>query len=223
AFFIFWLEVARRMNIRDVPTTEEAFKEWVEDYESKYMIPDPINHSVSLLTTEELIRQLPEAFGIRNFARKLAVAILEDRVRIAMMHPEQPWYIHTFLNGVLKFLAWQVRYFHLPARTVYGPVEPSMPKFKQGEEPLMYPLHFQSKPWYKPEPRSLGERAVNWLLIKVGKYDVMPSTKYRSGGYRLDTIGPLKFERSGREEVYRVAEQLQGCPIGNIWKTPPKS
>ncbi|EEB90217.1 hypothetical protein MPER_11604 [Moniliophthora perniciosa FA553] len=93
AFFILWLEIARRMNIKDVPETEEALKEWVEaslDYESKYMVPDPMNHSVALLTTKELIWQVPDVLGLRNFARKLSIAMLEDRFRIAMMFVPAP-------------------------------------------------------------------------------------------------------------------------------------
>ncbi|KAL0581167.1 hypothetical protein V5O48_000857 [Marasmius crinis-equi] len=220
AFYIFWVEIGKRMGINDIPESAEEFKEWVEDFEAKYMVPAQTNHDVATYTTEELIYPLPEAFGIKNFARKVSIAVLEDNVRTAMMQPEQPKWISTLLNTLLNFMAWHIRYFHLPTFKSYGQVSTEMPQFKDGEEPLMTPRYFQPKPWYKPEATSLLGRLKDWCLVKIGKHDSFPSPALRSRGYRLDTIGPLKFEQSGQEEVLQNAEKLLGCPITGAWRTP---
>ncbi|KAF9259411.1 hypothetical protein L218DRAFT_981552 [Marasmius fiardii PR-910] len=220
AFFILWVEVAKRMGIKDVPESAEDFKQWVEEYEDKHMVPAQSNHDVATYTTEELIHILPEAFGIKSFARNLSIAVLEDKVRIAMMLPKQPDYLKNLLDLLLRFMAWNVRYFHLPAFKSYSQVQVEMPTFKEGEEPLMTPCYFQPMPWYKPEAKGWMGRLRDRVLVKIGKYDTLPSDKLRSKGYRLDTSGPLKFEKAGQEEVYRMAEKQLGCPLEGVWKRP---
>jgi len=49
------------------------------------MIPAQSNHDVANTTLEEFIRVLPNRFGIRSFAKGVAISLLEDIVREAMM------------------------------------------------------------------------------------------------------------------------------------------
>jgi hypothetical protein len=86
AFFIFWTEIGRRMGIKDIPETPEAYKQWIAEYEDKVMVPAQTNHDVATYTTEELIHAIPELYGLKNFARRLTICALNDRVRIAMMY-----------------------------------------------------------------------------------------------------------------------------------------
>ncbi|KAK7042908.1 hypothetical protein VNI00_008644 [Paramarasmius palmivorus] len=207
AMYLFWVEIGNRMGIKDIPDTEEGFKAWVEEYESKHMRPAQTNHDVATYTTNELIYPIPEAFGLKNLARKMSIAVLDENVRVAMM-----------------FCAWNVKYFHLPRPScwVYSQISVPLPQFKEGEEPLMTPGYFQPRPWYKPLPTTWAGWTWNWVLVKLGKYAEMPSEKFEAGGYRLDGMGPLKYEHAGREEVYRMAEKMLGCPVNKAWKVPPK-
>ncbi|ESK82427.1 hypothetical protein Moror_12151 [Moniliophthora roreri MCA 2997] len=225
AMYVLWVEVGKRMGIKDIPESEEAFKAWVEDYEAKNMVPAQTNHDVATYTTNELIYPVPHAFGLKNFARKLSIAALEDNVRVAMMQPEQPKYLRIFLDSLLKFTAWQIRYFHLPRPqwNYYGQIKLDLPQFEEGQEPLMTPLYFQPRPWYKPESTWLIGQFWDWFLVKAGKHADVPSKQFKSEGYRLDTMGPLKFENAGREEVYRMAERLSGCPVPGAWRTLPRA
>ncbi|KAK1226004.1 hypothetical protein PQX77_000663 [Marasmius sp. AFHP31] len=220
AFFIFWLEIGERMGIKDIPDSAEGFKDWTKKYEDKYMVPAQTNHDVANFTLEELIYVVPEAFGLKNFARKASIAILEDNVRIAMKYPEQPRWISTLILTLLGFMGWYTRYFRLPAFKPYAQIELDLPNFKDGEEPLMRPKYFQSEPWYKPESTTFFGRLKDRLLIKIGFHKAMPSPALRSEGYRLDTAGPLKFEQDGQEEVFQNAERLLGCPIKGTWRKP---
>ncbi|KAG7089083.1 hypothetical protein E1B28_010792 [Marasmius oreades] len=192
AFFMFWVEIGKRMNIKDIPKSETEFKQWVEEYEDRHMVPAQTNHDVATYTTEELIHVIPEAFGIKSFVRKLSIAVLEDNVRVAMMQPKQPVYMKNLLDGLLGFMAWHVRYFHLPAWKSYSQVPIEMPKFKEGEEPLMTPCYFQPMPWYKPRGTGVLGRLKDWGLVKMGVHDAVPSERLRCRGYRLDSAVSTK-------------------------------
>ncbi|KAK1220831.1 hypothetical protein PQX77_016402 [Marasmius sp. AFHP31] len=223
AFFILWVEIGNRMGIKEIPKSAETFKDWIREYEDKYMVPAQTNHDVATYTTEELIFPIPETFGLKKFARRMSIAVLEDNVRIAMKQPEQPQWMSTLINTLLGFAAWHTRYFHLPAFKPYGQVQLELPEFKDGEEPLMAPMYFQPKPWYKPESTTFLGRFKDRLLIKIGVHSAMPSPALRSKGYRLDTVGPLKYEQDGQEEVFQNAERLLGCPIKGAWRKPVAS
>jgi len=49
------------------------------------MLPAQSNHDVARYTTEELLHAIPERFGIKNFARRISICLLEERVRISML------------------------------------------------------------------------------------------------------------------------------------------
>ncbi|ESK92462.1 hypothetical protein Moror_4499 [Moniliophthora roreri MCA 2997] len=217
AAFMFWVEVGHRMGIQGIPETPEAFKEWVQEYEERAMYPAQTNHDVAWYTLEELIHVLPETLGVRNFARKLAIAMLDDNVREAMTLPDQPQYIKTILHTTLKLAAWHVRYFHLPIQPA-GLVESKLPDPSDGKPPLMHPKYYTSKPWYKPESKSFFGQVWDGPTVKSGKYEDVPSANFKSEGYRPDTLGPLRYEHAGQDEVFRMAETLQGCPISSTWR-----
>ncbi|KAK7047360.1 hypothetical protein VNI00_006591 [Paramarasmius palmivorus] len=210
ASFMFWSEVGRRMGIKDIPETAETFKEWVQEYEERAMYPAQTNCDVASFTLEELIHTLPEHFGMRSLARILAIAMLEDNVREAMMLPPPPRYIKLILHYTLK-----------SSPSIFaGLIEPDLPdSILRGEtKPLMRPKYFTSKPWYKPQSESFIGRTWDALMVQMGKYEDIPSEKWRSEGYRLDTIGPVKYENAGQDKVFSTAEELQGCPISAVWK-----
>ncbi|KAL0565240.1 hypothetical protein V5O48_016786 [Marasmius crinis-equi] len=218
ALFIFWLEIGKRMNFKNLPENREDFQQWVSYYEDICMVPDKNNKHVAYYTTEELIFWVPKTFGLKELARRAVFALIDQNVRIAMMEPEQPQWIYTLFDTLLRIWAWQMRYLHLPRIRPYGQVAYELPKFKPGDEPLLRPNFFQPKPWYKPEAAWFGGWLKDWLLVQVGWYSHMPSKNLKSEGYRLDTTGPLKFEHDGQEETYQMAEKMLGCPIQAPWR-----
>ena len=58
------------------------------------MVSDPINAEVASYTLAELLFAVPEAFGLKTFAQRIAICLLEDPVRISMM----------FVNLLLLYL-----------------------------------------------------------------------------------------------------------------------
>ncbi|KAF9255745.1 hypothetical protein L218DRAFT_883445 [Marasmius fiardii PR-910] len=235
AYFVFWKEVGRRMGIKDIPATAEEFECWEKDYENQHMIPAQTNQEVAFHTAEELVRDLPEAFGIKEMGRQLLACLMDDTVRMAMMQPSPPTALRTLLFTTLRLCALFDRYIGIPRFRNGLPINPALPdlcksEFRNGDGngsnsttstfPTQHPTVFVSKPWYKPASKSLIGRFWDSVLVKlpfVG-YDDVPGEKWRFEGYRLDRMGPLKYENQGMEEVIRMAEEIQGCPISSSWK-----
>ncbi|KAH7876367.1 uncharacterized protein C8R40DRAFT_1099507 [Lentinula edodes] len=222
AFYIFWVEIGQRMGIRDIPETIKEFKHWVVEYESRTMIPAQTNHDVATYTTEELLHAVPEFFGLKNFCRRLTICALEESVRIAMMQPQQPAYLHKIFRMTLHTIGFIQGYLCLPrsdsdpgavfdislskatATTVSAP---------SSKLHRMHPKWFQAMPWYMPEPHTLFGTFRNWVAVKMGLYDAPAGPMLKSEGYRLEEMGPAKYEKCGNEEVIRMAEEFYGCPI----------
>ncbi|KAG8696551.1 hypothetical protein FRC09_008403, partial [Ceratobasidium sp. 395] len=47
AYFIYWAEIGRRMNIENIPETLEDMQLWYEEYEDANMAPSPINKELA--------------------------------------------------------------------------------------------------------------------------------------------------------------------------------
>ncbi|KXN91327.1 Transcription initiation factor TFIID subunit 11 [Leucoagaricus sp. SymC.cos] len=89
AYCIFWVEIGKRMGIKDIPETPEAMRAWAKvnslftlAYEEEYMVPDPINKEVADYTTEELLYAVPTAFGIRDWFEGLIACMLDDTSQV---------------------------------------------------------------------------------------------------------------------------------------------
>ncbi|KAL1731928.1 hypothetical protein EV714DRAFT_207845 [Schizophyllum commune] len=174
AWFVYWSEVGKRMNIKDIPATFEELKQWCETYEEKHLVPSPTNFEVAKHSVEEILYRVPNAFGLKRFARRLSVA--------SLIEPALP------------------------------PVDPT-----SGVVRRMHPRKFPSKPWYMPEPSNpLSTLAVH-LQVWLGLYECAPSPQFKSEGYYLHEMGPLKFERDGRIETVKAAEAFLGCPVPGAW------
>ncbi|KAJ6589006.1 hypothetical protein B0H19DRAFT_1102450 [Mycena capillaripes] len=217
ASFVYWAEVGRKMNIKNIPSTAEEFQAWLLAYEEEHMVPAQSSHDVAEYTTDELLFMVPEALGLRSFFEGLTRSVLEDRPRIAMMQPEAPKYARYIVGGALCLVAFTERYLLLPRRSPWAVVPVDLPKLNSQSAPRLHPFEFTSKPWYKPRGRGLGY-LFDRLQVFIGIHDDVPCPEYKCEGYRLHEIGPLRFEQQGHEEVMNMAAELQGCPVASAWK-----
>ncbi|KAF7332674.1 hypothetical protein MKEN_00150300 [Mycena kentingensis (nom. inval.)] len=218
ASFIYWSEIGRLMNITDIPSTPEAFQEWILSYETTYMVPAESNRDVASFTMDELMFPVPGS--LREFAEGFARAMLDDRTRIAMMQPKAPGYANAAMSALLGVVAFTERHLLLPRWRKSQVVQSELPKLvggKDGVAPRMHPGKWTSRPWYKP----IGRGPVGYLRdraqVLLNWHDDVPKPEYRSEGYRLHEMGPLKFENEGHDEVMRMAADIQGCPVAPGW------
>ncbi|KAF5348948.1 hypothetical protein D9758_014206 [Tetrapyrgos nigripes] len=286
AFFVFWAEIGRRMGIKDIPETAEEFKEWSLNYQQSSMIPSQSNYDVANITLEEFISILPNRFGIRSFAKRIAISLLEDRLDpftdqttfCYVRYDPQPQYIQTLIESFLRFIHFIQLYLCLPRSSPTGPVDSKLPNFafahafasgkcpyNQGSgggctddesslihahshspefmelggkehvdvlsnpstkleedmthlETRMHPNSYQRRPWYRKEGQGLFGKLGDRMNVWIGIWAQAPGRELRSGGYKLEEMGPLKYENEGHEDVIREAERLLGAPITGPWK-----
>ena len=152
AFYVFWAEVGRRMNMRDILESREAMIEWSrvcpllaltsscvshssrQDHEVKNMIAAETNKEVAEYTMAKLLSAVPIRFGLRSFAVRVSLCLLEDRVRVGMMYvfpqtarrspvqyspyhhrqPAPPWFIYASTRGIVAINWTAQRWFLLP-------------------------------------------------------------------------------------------------------------
>ncbi|KAI4525504.1 hypothetical protein K525DRAFT_251946 [Schizophyllum commune Loenen D] len=197
AWFVYWVEIGKLMDIKDIPPTFDELKTWSEAYEEKHMVPATSNYEVARHTTDEMLFHLPEVFGIKDFE-------------------PQPWYMHALLRTLLGFMAFVQKHLLLPRRTMGSLIALDLPAINAntGKVERTHPPWFQPRPWYMPDPgnwlEALGMRVALW----AGWYECAPGPRWKSEGYYLDE---MKFEKEGQEEVLKEAERLLGCPIPSQW------
>ncbi|TFK63951.1 hypothetical protein BDN72DRAFT_826158 [Pluteus cervinus] len=218
AHFIFWVEIGKRMKIEGIQDTLEEMIAWSEAYAEKAMIPAETNKFVEGFTTDELLFSYPEIFGIKKFGRRLTTCLLEERVRISMMRDPEPWYMHAIVRSGVWTLNFVQRWLCLPRSEGKAPVDMRPPKITLGECPRMRPVRYQARPWYKPESMGLGYLQ-DKLAVIIGYYGEMPGQHLHSGGYRLEEMGPLQFEKVAHETIMENAAKLQGYPVTGPWSS----
>jgi len=213
AYFVVWSEIARRMDIKDVPGTLDGLIAWSKAYADAKMVPAKTNHLVATLTTQELVAAVPAALGLRDFVARLTICVLDEQTRVAMMQPEQPTYMHAMVGAALRAAAFAQRHLCLPRAAPCTAIHIAPPTTNAE---TLRPREFRSRPWYKAEATGLAYLG-NRLLVAAGYYADMPAPKYRSEGYVLERCGPMAFESEGNEETRKMAEKLQGCPIKGVF------
>jgi hypothetical protein len=57
----------------------------LQRYEKECMVPADTNHKLAMSMMGELLHFVPKAFGIKAFITRIAICVLEERVRVAMM------------------------------------------------------------------------------------------------------------------------------------------
>ncbi|KAJ2935068.1 hypothetical protein H1R20_g2078, partial [Candolleomyces eurysporus] len=148
-------------------------------YEEKCMVPAESNHLVAGFTIGELIYAIPKKLGLKSFAERFVAALVEPRVRIAMMLPEQPRPIHWIAQSLLS-VNWIVqRWFCLPRSdsNFWFSIDPRLPKPDRNGEVRMRPTsEYRSTPWYKPEPTGIFY-VLSKLAVKLGFYAEMPGPR----------------------------------------------
>lgn len=213
AYYIFWVEIGRRMGMQDIPDSLEEMKAWSAAYEESHMLPAQSNKEIADYTLQGLRKSFLPKFLTGGFSRRLATCFLEDRVRIAMVQPAQPWYMHAIVDTTFYSLAFVQRWLCLPRWQPMRSVDISEPKVPaNGSCPRLHPTSWQRPSWYRAQSSGLGYIR-DWLSVLVGYYSEMPGLHLRSHGYRLEELGPVAVETQGHDKIFEMASDLLGCPV----------
>lgn len=223
AFFVFWMEIGRRMGIEASWASLEEMEEWAEDYEKSYMVPNPASAKMVRLGIDYFASSIPNFPGKLKLFTTIVSYILDARTRRAMMLPEPPWLFVTIMDFMFNLRAFIVRHTFLPRTSPRPWTEKtaSCVSNVSGTSPLprIYCVEkLPGAPWYYPESTGLA-RLLNRLLTYFGIIDrkKLPGKQWKSQGYRFEELGPVRFENQGCEEVMKMAAEIQGAPVEGPW------
>ena len=87
-------------------------RDWADDYEKRIMLPNETIHELAETTTGLLLYYTPKI--IKGFAKKVIIGLMDDRLRMAMLYPPQPAYVHHFIEGLFSFRRFLLQNFFLP-------------------------------------------------------------------------------------------------------------
>ncbi|KAL7621871.1 hypothetical protein AAE478_007371 [Parahypoxylon ruwenzoriense] len=215
AYLVYWRELARRMGFGDlVPETLEKLEEWKLAYEDQHMYYIPENRAVADATVNLFLRGVPRR--LHGVMRALFVSFLDERkVREALGFADPPLWATVVTKGFFRVRGFVLRHFFLPRAAPMDPLS------RAGRDGRLYrSARFVGfEPWYVAD--TWWNRLVLWFS-SGGK--MTPGGTYGGrGGYLPEELGPVEFEKLGREEVLKQAEAMKefvgsdgdgvGCPL----------
>jgi hypothetical protein len=112
AWFHFWREVGRRMNIKDIPDTIEEFERRNEAYEKEHFRYSETNQRVGVATREMFASWFPRL--LQPLVRRSIYALLEDRLLDAFGFPRPSGWWRRLVRSALRSRALALHL--LPAR-----------------------------------------------------------------------------------------------------------
>ncbi|KAI2473136.1 hypothetical protein F4781DRAFT_223114 [Annulohypoxylon bovei var. microspora] len=226
ALGVFWKDMGEAMEISydqlqsymssefdDGLTWLDALEKWCDRYELDHMVPAVSNKQVSKATLDIAVFNIP--IRLRETAIKFVSALLEPRLRRAMMLDDPPLY--AFLVPViLNLRKWFVRYLCLPRlewfRTQWFTDE------KDISTGRYHALRYISHPWYmKPSLFSLWGLSALLTRLYGGVLPGDEGIKYHPEGYLIAELGPAALVGKGGKEMNATRIELgtrRGCPMG---------
>ena len=132
AVYVFWREVGRRMGIKDIPPTFEAFEQFNIAYERDHFAYSPSNNRVGEATIQVFLNWY--ASPLHPVVREAIYALLDDPLREAFGFPKASTALTGLLTIGLKTRARAIRQFGTPRKT---------PRLFTQEPNCTYPLGYK--------------------------------------------------------------------------------
>lgn len=108
ASYYFWFQVGKRMNIKNMPDSYEAFEQYNIDYEREQFAFDPANRRIADATIEIMQGWYP-AF-MRPMVREVVYTMVDEPLRIAFGFPKGNAVLGWCVDFGLKVAAKIIRY-----------------------------------------------------------------------------------------------------------------
>ncbi|KAK3935942.1 hypothetical protein QBC46DRAFT_396257 [Diplogelasinospora grovesii] len=216
AYLIYWREIAHRMGFGDmVPETLEELEKWKAEYERTHLYFIPENRIVTDASVELFLRGTPKF--LHGFMRKLFVSFIDEKdVRLALGYPDPPAWATLLTTAFFRVRGFVIRHLFLPRLDKLEPLG------KPGGNGRICrsSLNIAFEPWYVAD--SWYNRLVLW--VKTGGKMGPSADRFKSDGYLPEELGPVGFEKIGKESVREEAQSLEeyvrrggsagvGCPF----------
>ncbi|KAF9258685.1 hypothetical protein L218DRAFT_934549 [Marasmius fiardii PR-910] len=221
ALFILWTDIGRRMGIEDIWSSYEDMEQWTNTYEQENMVPSEATQTLSRITIERMIQRVPRFLGLKSLAYNVFLTVLDERTRYSMGLPTPHRAVSSTVYALFYIRAWIVRHLCLPRSkpAIWVQMDPT-PMTSINCIPRMYAVHKRrTAPYYYPEKTGYLSLKFQQLLLALGlkSPDKIPGKRWKSEGYRLEELGPVRWENDGHEQVMAAASRMQGCPITGPW------
>ncbi|KAL1604661.1 hypothetical protein SLS59_003856 [Nothophoma quercina] len=187
----------------------EDIKEWANDYETEYMVPNKYNHQLAEETIRILLANVPDT--LKPYGQDVVTALMDDRLRHAMLYNDPPpmyLKIVKFIFGVRKFVSRNLlppRPYALRIRPVTDEPDPKTGRYFMTE--------YESEPWYIKPTFLARNSPLAWVRWAVGK--PYPNGKdYKCEGYKIFEVGPKKLEGHGIDECEATRDRLLASDRG---------
>ncbi|SGY77415.1 BQ5605_C005g03630 [Microbotryum silenes-dioicae] len=214
AWHVFFSEVGRRMGIEEIPVELQEMLDWSEAYEEENMLPNEKSRKVAEATTDLLLFNVPNF--LKNGGRIVVSTLMMDRLRAAVKAPQPPAWLTSFVHSAFHMRAFVIQYPAFPPGYRYeaSADDEQLSKLDKASDryaPMSHPPSYMNEPWYMPIP------STPWMWLQKGLIMIgmahprsIPSKEFQPEGYRLETMGPRKYEGKEVDEVRRRAEKIQG-------------
>jgi hypothetical protein len=132
ANYYFWTEVGKRMGIKDIPDTIEAYERFNIDHEKKHFRYDDANRQIGLATMNVFLSWYPRL--LRPLVRQAILSFMDEPLLNAMGFPKPNPIIHWLSQNGLKLFGKLLR-FMPPRRKPYLYTQIRNRTYPQGFQP----------------------------------------------------------------------------------------
>ncbi|KAL7274384.1 hypothetical protein RUND412_002723 [Rhizina undulata] len=211
ASYVFWKEVGIRMGIaeRTIPQSYEDCSRYVQDFEAVEMGPAIANQRIAQAVIRLYNSTIPGF--LRPLFTSIIISFMDNTLREAFILPAVSNWILKTIEFALVFRAFFVRHLMLPR---YSTPQIFQPKNSVGSYSLSF---WEIEPWYvsKSFLHSWGPMA---LYNRFFGLPMVGASQWKTEGYKLEAIGPGKWDGRGAEEVMKIVKRGNegGCPYSTF-------
>ncbi|KAK0642985.1 hypothetical protein B0T16DRAFT_415046 [Cercophora newfieldiana] len=198
----------------------QAILAWSEDYERATMVPAQSNKKLGKHSIDILLTGSPP--WLHGVVTHLISAVMETRLRNALMIDEPPQYYFSLVAGFCAIRSWALRNLSPPRpewmrlRFVTTDEEPDP------ETGKYHMLQWDDYPWYV-KPTFWNRWGPGALLTRLTGGVVPGDPAYLPGGYLAAELGPDSLRGKGEVEMEKMRAEIReqtrrrlaagGCPM----------
>ncbi|KAL8671082.1 MAG: hypothetical protein Q9168_004407 [Polycauliona sp. 1 TL-2023] len=173
----------------------DEVREWSDDYEETCMVPAETNKHLTDAQFDYILPNLPAKY--RDPCKNLAVALLGERLRRAVMFPKSPAMYHNAVDAILFTRKFVIRHLALPRPDSWR------------------------KNWIEAGKDDRNRRLFlnNYLAHPCIPGD--DGDRYRPRGYKFAEIGPEALSGKGTVEMDETRARLNRAERGRCPFLPP--
>jgi hypothetical protein len=207
-----------KTGFRDGLHFYDELETWKDAYEAERMVPHQKNHQTANETTKLLLLSLPAwAKGMGFNAVK---AVMDPRLRKAMMYDEPPAMYPKLINGFLTLRKYVLRYLALPRPAFLRVRQVRDKPDAEGRRTLRF---YDNFPYYV-KPTLINRWGLGaWMSWLTGR-PLPGDEQFVPEGFLTEKVGPKIFEDNGKRrgdwerEANETKERLRrertgGCPF----------